>query len=56
MSSLEDFFFGDKTLLIPRVYPESQVFTIMICLQQDALSQNVDYTIENNLYSSLNRT
>jgi hypothetical protein len=38
-----------------RVYPNSQVFIIMICLQQDSLSQIVDYIIENyNLYSSLN--
>jgi len=40
---------------MPRVYPNSQVFTIMICLQQDSHSQRVDYTIENyNLYSLLN--
>jgi hypothetical protein len=33
----------------------SQVFIIMICLQQNSLSQIVDYTIKNyNLYSSLN--
>ena len=60
ITSLKDFpssiiFFCDNTSLMTRVYPNSQVFIIMICLQQDSLSQIVDYIIENyNLYSSLN--
>jgi hypothetical protein len=55
MSHLQDFSLGDNTSPMPRVYPNSQVFTIMICLQQDSHSQRVDYTIENyNLYSLLN--
>jgi hypothetical protein len=57
MSPLQDFFLGDNTSPMQRVYPNSQVFTIMICLQQDSFSQKVNYTIENyNLYSSLNNT
>jgi hypothetical protein len=55
MSSLQDFFLGDNTSPISRVYPNSQVFIIIICLQQDSLSEKVDCTIENyNLYNSLN--
>jgi len=55
MSPLQDFPLNDNTSPMSRVYPNSQVFIIMICLQQDSLSQRVDYTIENyNLYSSLN--
>jgi hypothetical protein len=51
------FFPWCNTSLMRRVYPNSQVFTIMICLQQDSFSQKVNYTIENyNLYSSLNNT
>jgi hypothetical protein len=42
---------------MPIVYPNSQVFTIMIYLQQNSLSEIVDCTIENyNLYNSLNNT
>jgi hypothetical protein len=37
ITSLEDVFFqdfslGDNTSLMPKIYPNSQVFTIMICL------------------------
>jgi len=46
------FFLGDNTSPMPIVYPNSQVFTIMICLQQDSISQRVDCTIKNyNLYN-----
>jgi hypothetical protein len=57
MFPLQDFFLSDNTSPMSRVYPNSQVFTIIICLQQDSLSQRVDCTIKNyNLYSSLNNT
>jgi hypothetical protein len=47
MFPLQDFSLGDNTLLMTRVYPNSYVFIIIICLQQDSLFQRVDYTIEN---------
>jgi len=51
------FFLGDNTSPILIVHPNSQVFTIMIYLQQNSLSKIVDCTIENyNLYNSLNST
>jgi hypothetical protein len=57
MSPLQDFSFDDNTSPIPRVYPDSQVFTIMICRQQDLLSKRVNYTTKNhNIYKSLNST
>jgi hypothetical protein len=57
MSPLQDFSLSDNTSLIPRVYPNSKVFTIMIRLQQDSFSERVDYIIENyNLYNLLNNT
>jgi len=57
MSPLQDSSLGDNTSPMPRVYPNSYVFTIMICLQQDSLSQRVNYTIEKyNFYNLLNST
>jgi hypothetical protein len=54
---LEVFSLGDNTSLMPGVYPNSQMFTIIICLQQDSLSLKVDCTIKNyNLYNSLDST
>jgi hypothetical protein len=57
MFSLQDFSLGDNISQMSRVDSNSQVFTIMMCLQQDSLSQIVDCKIENyNLYSLLNST
>jgi hypothetical protein len=57
MFSLQDFSLGDNISQMSKVDSNSQVFTIMMCLQQDSLSQIIDYTIENyNLYSLLNST
>jgi len=57
VSSSRFFLVTIYTSPMPRVYPNSQVFIIMICLQQDSLSQRVNYTIKNyNLYISLNGT
>jgi hypothetical protein len=57
MSSIQDFFLVDNTSQLLRVYSNSQVFTTLIFLQQNALSQRVYYTIENyNLYNLLNNT
>jgi len=54
---LEVFSLGDNTSLMLGVYPNSQMFTIIICLQQDSLSHKVNCTIENyNLYNSLDST
>jgi len=43
---------GNNTLPMSRVYLYSQVFTIMICLEQDSLSQRVNCTIENYYFYS----
>ena len=54
---LEVFSLGDNTSLMLGVYPNSQMFTIIICLQQDSLSHKVNCTIKNyNLYNSLDST
>jgi hypothetical protein len=44
--------FGNNTLPMSRVYLYSQVFTIMICLEQDSLSQRINCTIENYYFYS----